>query len=234
MNKPNCYAHHLGECTKISKEHIVSQCIFKNANIHTSGLPIPAGKPVPISSLTAKILCSKHNSALADLDSEICILSEALSNIPRSQISQNVHVSGPRLERWLLKVVAGTLSSGWLPGLKVPPPRDVVRSLFGLIPLPPSVALYGVANVEKLVQPDEAFSFYHFSGTPPGTMGFFCTIQGLPLFFSMGLDDPEEQLRVIRHIGGFNVATATVQHHPPALVVAGYGAPYLTIQLDWH
>jgi hypothetical protein len=68
-----CWAGPLGNCGGgISREHYVSQCVFPDQSIFVQGLDWCLNEPkeVRIESLTAKILCRNHNSALSELDSE--------------------------------------------------------------------------------------------------------------------------------------------------------------------
>src|ERR1035441_9295323 len=67
-----CWASSLGTCGGgISREHYVSQSVFPNQSIFVQGLDWCLDKPkeVRIESVTAKILCRDHNTALSELDS---------------------------------------------------------------------------------------------------------------------------------------------------------------------
>ena len=69
-----CWAAPLGGCGGgISREHLVSKCVFPDQSIFVRGLDwcLDEPKEVRIETLTAKILCKDHNSALSELDSEV-------------------------------------------------------------------------------------------------------------------------------------------------------------------
>jgi hypothetical protein len=73
---PNCYLSYTRDCSKdISAEHYVSKSVLEafGKNIVIEGTPwlsVGEKREVGINSLTAKILCKRHNSALAPLDHE--------------------------------------------------------------------------------------------------------------------------------------------------------------------
>ena len=67
-----CWAAPLGGCGGgISREHLVSGCVFPDQSIFVKGLDwcLHDPKEVRIETLTSKILCKDHNSALSELDS---------------------------------------------------------------------------------------------------------------------------------------------------------------------
>ena len=63
----SCWAATLGGCgTKLSREHLVSAVLWTGPTVIVSGLPWckDAPKTVGVESITARILCRGHNSAL--------------------------------------------------------------------------------------------------------------------------------------------------------------------------
>jgi len=97
----------------------MSESVIKQlgAPIHVSGMPwLRPGetREIGVGSLTAKILCKRHNEALSPLDSEaglfFSILKKALIDLNRNTLSRKpiFHlVSGDALELWMLKVACG-------------------------------------------------------------------------------------------------------------------------------
>ena len=74
---PDCYARELGGCSRqISKEHYVSDAILRQVSLGESRVLVRnlqfqnpnTQERLGISSLVAKVLCSKHNSDLSDFD----------------------------------------------------------------------------------------------------------------------------------------------------------------------
>lgn len=110
---PACWARSLGGCAaKISREHIVSAALWDGPNITVVGLPWckDAAKPIGLSSLTAKILCRDHNTALSDVDKSAAASFRALQRSidleadrgkqrPRKWKIRRFEIDGKRLER---------------------------------------------------------------------------------------------------------------------------------------
>jgi hypothetical protein len=120
FSHPRCYLRDTCDCSKqYSREHYISKSVLKQlgAPLLLSGTPwLRPGETLEIAvgSLTAKILCKRHNEALAPLDSEaglfFSILSEALIELNRKTLSRKpiFHlVSGDALELWMLKIACG-------------------------------------------------------------------------------------------------------------------------------
>src|SRR5438552_1752759 len=65
-----CWAKSLSECSdQMSGEHLLTKALFPNG-LAIRGFPWCRGevKTVGVNALTAKVLCSKHNSMLSPLD----------------------------------------------------------------------------------------------------------------------------------------------------------------------
>ena len=120
FSHPSCYLRDTCDCSKqISREHYISKSVIEQlcAALRVSGTPwLHPGETLEIAvgSLTAKILCKRHNEALAPLDSEaglfFSILTKALTDLNRKTLSRKpiFHlVSGDALELWMLKVACG-------------------------------------------------------------------------------------------------------------------------------
>ena len=116
----NCWAATIGGCSKVSKEHLISQSTFhedvdyKPNLIKGYGLPWDENKliEIPFKSMSAKILCKNHNNALSSLDSEAGEIAKTfleLKNIfskKSAKINEKnlkFYYSGDLLERWFLK-----------------------------------------------------------------------------------------------------------------------------------
>ena len=115
----NCWAASLGDCDdKITREHVISQCLFKGDEITVQGFPWCLNEPktIGLSNLVAKILCRKHNNNLSDLDAAALrafdVLRESIRmNDVRGKLKQrfwrikHFKIDGPLLERWFLKTL---------------------------------------------------------------------------------------------------------------------------------
>lgn len=107
----------------LSGEHYISKSLLQaiGATVSVSGVPwLPDGeeKEIGINSLTARILCCRHNSALSPLDSAAGAFFEKLQaievDLQRSSLSRKhsfVLMSGEALELWMLKLACGLFYS---------------------------------------------------------------------------------------------------------------------------
>ncbi len=145
---PECYlACHLDCSTTLSREHFISEGILRELSsgrrqVWVGGLHFLGDgerRLVGSSSITAKVLCDRHNNALALLDAEALRLFRILRRISDGRIDPNSHslFSGRDIERWMLKSMLGLALSGLArdPGgertRSVPPPiqfLDAFRS----------------------------------------------------------------------------------------------------------
>ena len=184
-----CWAAPLGDCDKLSREHIISQSIFS----HGCGCPLiiegnhraPSGL-LAESSLAAKILCRKHNSALSPLDAEAGRLSEILLNSAKGQEIGRPELSGSLIERWALKTLINGLAAGWSDRRKWLPHESIVRSIFGQASLPRGCGLYSVDGDSKdLPNPQDAQVTPYWamrSETDKHLVGGQVRVHGLRLF----------------------------------------------------
>src|SRR5438445_5099914 len=117
MSNRVCYAAMLGGCSiKMSREHPMSQSIFGDIEmVETLGLPMPARKPIAIKSASANVLCTHHNSLLSDLDSEVGKIADGMQHL-REGRAAIVEIDGNNIERWFLKMAAGSAAARWAAG----------------------------------------------------------------------------------------------------------------------
>lgn len=122
---PQCYLAETNGCSKkISKEHYISKSLLdqiekQNAKIDIAGLtwiPREQYKSVGKASLTSKMLCQKHNSALSPIDGAICEFTRAISAIDADFLNEQpeglvCNVDGRYVERWILKTLIGMVTS---------------------------------------------------------------------------------------------------------------------------
>lgn len=168
-----CWASVLGDCDSISREHLVSKCLFKDS-VQIQGYSwLPKGeiKTIGINSLVSNVLCKKHNSMTSDLDTaslDSWLLAREhsrLINLRRKIKSthwKNVSftIDGLLLERWCLKVMTNMFYSksikliqGWVP------PDDLVHIIFGSKPLSQEAGLGFFTTVGDKYRISDSISF---------------------------------------------------------------------------
>jgi len=117
---PRCYLRSTKDCSeKITGEHFISRTVLEVLGdmVAIDGAPwLPAGerREIGINSLTAKVLCDRHNGPLSPLDRSAGELFGRLLGIHRdmrrSSLSRKGSIwltSGEALERWMLKAACG-------------------------------------------------------------------------------------------------------------------------------
>ncbi|MER8809230.1 hypothetical protein [Mesorhizobium australicum] len=122
---PACYMHSTNDCsTKISGEHYISENILRQfgPRLIVSGMPWqPAGQETRYGagSLTANILCDRHNSALSPLDAAagrfFRELGIAYGHVTKRSLSTKTSFflsSGEALESWAFKTLLGLYHGG--------------------------------------------------------------------------------------------------------------------------
>lgn len=176
---PHCWAASLSDCDrKMSREHVVSKCLFESDEIMVHGFHWCLGEPkkIGLSSLVAKILCKKHNSDVSDLDSAALDAFNAfrqaihLNNVrgkmkrPPVWSVKRFEIDGPRLERWFLKTLIN-LSFGreWIIGWGSHPEgtvsTDLVETAFGLRQFANGAGLYMAARAGDQIDSMDRVSF---------------------------------------------------------------------------
>ena len=125
QSQNGCYLGHTQDCAGgISGEHYISEVVLEQLSepaVAIDGvfwLPPGEQKIVGINSLTAKILCVRHNSALSPLDMEAGQFLRTVKHIHATLDASSLSrkrlisiVSGEALEQWILKVACGLFFS---------------------------------------------------------------------------------------------------------------------------
>lgn len=168
-----CWARELGDCGGgISREHLLSACIFPDKKVTIQGFSWCLEKPkeIGLESFVGKVLCRNHNSRLSVLDAEAGAAATRWQELGRLEDVRNAmparrwRVVRHRLdisliERWCAKstinlAYAGTPTITWHPGgepISIPP-LPIVRAVFGLAPFPEHMGLYHVSNKTPVPQ----------------------------------------------------------------------------------
>jgi hypothetical protein len=156
-----CYAAGLGDCYgKVNREHYISQSVLKQIgdgkSVTIRNMPFlkkDTPKEIGIASLTANVLCERHNSTLSVLDAvgaRMFAAMEAFIGGTEEALApeETIRIDGDAFERWLLKLFCGGLFSG---NIRIPefgrregkpPPTELARVLFGMDKFRPYKGLY--------------------------------------------------------------------------------------------
>lgn len=117
---PRCYARSRADCSRdLSSEHFLSEALLKRiqsaaGGVFVRGFPWQKSEVqrIGIASLASNVLCKHHNELLSPLDSEalrlVELIEQCLSHPPGSSEGT---VSGPLVQRYLLKVLCGSIAS---------------------------------------------------------------------------------------------------------------------------
>jgi hypothetical protein len=120
-----CLASKYNNCSGgISGEHYISKSILNLSSIddkvEISGLPWiepNTFEKIGINSLTANILCTKHNNDLSIYDAEILKLFKAFAEIDNHFNKScfldvnEIKIDGNKIEKWMLKTCLGLIAS---------------------------------------------------------------------------------------------------------------------------
>jgi hypothetical protein len=110
----NCYMAATGGCdTKISREHLISEGVLNilaEKQVELSGTPWLKGqkKILGFAALTAKCLCTRHNSLLSPIDVAGAKFFEAIQRCGITDTGPGLLflLSGHDVERWMLRSLA--------------------------------------------------------------------------------------------------------------------------------
>jgi hypothetical protein len=231
----SCYLRETNSCdAKITREHLVSESVlqvFAEKEVRVTGLPWLKGKQrvLPFDALASKCLCGAHNSRLAAIDEAGARFFAAFQTCGTTENppAQHFIVSGPDLERWLLKTAAALAVSGNF---------AIDSAVIGN-------ALDGVMNVLKLFEDVAAWR-------PP--LGLYA-MQGIGYQFTRKdefqlapiIRDGSDQLAgIITDIQGFQIGLLATDHpikgtgfdktiYRPGKLVFDLGRVTHSIQLCW-
>jgi hypothetical protein len=121
FSNPGCYAAELVDCSEnLSREHFISQGILRvlsrNGKVKIYGFRWQEENTtleLPTSTVSSRILCTRHNNALSGLDAMALRLFQGIDNVIL-QVARQDQVflfHGADLERWLLKTLCGAVFS---------------------------------------------------------------------------------------------------------------------------
>jgi hypothetical protein len=208
---PACFARDLGDCSsKISREHYISESVlglFGGEGITVSGLPGQPGLPwlahaeekeVSLASLTAKMLCERHNQALSALDATAANFFRFLTAKWSEDAIEVYLVRGYDLERWFLKMLCGLVASGMVTVnghrlSKWTPPAEWLEILFGSADVEAPAGLHSIV-AERYHFATESFMVHLVFSTDtaqPAALVF--AAEGIAFLFAMVALPPKRQ-----------------------------------------
>lgn len=212
-----CYAAALGDCSRqISVEHFISKSVLTFLSlsdlVSIQGLPWQIdgeSNTIPASRLGSKILCERHNHALSPLDDVGARFFRSLDGIhdsfrdPGVKLT-SVHLfSGHDIERWLLKLFCGLVSSeqassqtgvitDWAP------PVPWLRMLFRGKILPLGWGFYFLGEVGETQLVTRDFSVAPLSNPTMGAYGLLVSVFGRRFLFCMATPPDDRSSTLLR------------------------------------
>lgn len=190
---PKCYAAELHDCSnEMSGEHYISHGVLRA--LSRDGITIPVGgfpwlkddeiRSLPTQALESRILCKRHNRALADLDHVAKIFFMSIDRIdnahaggPPAEQDEVFFFNGHDIERWLLKTLCGIVFSrnaatrtneriiGWKPN------HHWLQILFGEERIPSTWGLYVEAEITHKAVINRGFACAPISNSLIGVHG---------------------------------------------------------------
>lgn len=228
----------MGGCSeKISREHLISRSLFPNPTVLVEGYDwCKESRSIGIDSLTRKILCARHNSALSIADETITKLN-AIANHPRIGIT----ISGRALECWFLKTLVnlsiGTdthIGCGMAESLPGWPPPYLAAVAFSSLRLTHSMGLY-ILNCEEPYKYKQGEIIFTPLVKDNSIGGALFGIAGLYFFLSINpgatpttIGDMTPSLIFPPH-----VRAATMSHRPIWLDFADKQGNVARMNIDW-
>jgi hypothetical protein len=230
----NCYARALGDCSPIiSREHYISENVLRlfDGNVaETSSPPWSrdgARKTIGINSLTGKILCDRHNSALSRLDELVGKFFRLV--IGKAEGQQFSVIRGYELERWLLKAYCGLVKVGAIKptGLFGPdgnPSGEALKILFCRNEIPPGCGFAHAIRGKNIPFQKGQFLWAGHNQDLFGVSGFYLQLDYFPMYFAFepvnGIPDPSKHKYLLRH-------------HPNSIQILRRGEHWAELHFGW-
>jgi hypothetical protein len=240
MNK--CWANSLGNCDRMSGEHILSNSVFSagcSCPILVEGVNrIRAGQPTR-GAEKSNILCGHHNSILSPLDEEIGKVARFQADANDENFNEPLYIQGELLERWLLKTVINAAVAGWLGQAKLFPSKDMVSSIFGFSKVPEGLGLYSVDGIDPNHRPSGGAGITPIIfniGRQQILAGAYVTVHGMPLFVSLNqeLASALEAGSIPMFMTKFSENGLTHLYHPGAIVIYRKRGEPAIIGISWN
>jgi hypothetical protein len=208
-----CWAECLGDCSgKISKEHIVSRGLFDGDALRVFGFSWckDEEKEISLPSLTAKILCVKHNNDLSEVDTSganaFAVFREMrrLTNVrekmtPRRWRVVRCSVNGSLLERWFLKTLINISTGSEYPIGKLAnkagqASEELVNVAFGRHIFTGRSGLYSAVHVGQMIHSSDKVEFSPLIKEQNYIAGGLFSFRGFRFLLFLDPEGPPERL----------------------------------------
>jgi len=214
------------------------------------GFPWCKEKPVEIgiSSLTAKVLCERHNNALSPIDSagaqgfEVLREIRRLANVrdrmrPHPWNVVRYRIDGPSLEQWFLKTLINLFCERGYPigrdsNAAGRPSERLVRIVYGLDSFMDRAGLYFVVRTGMLVNSTDTVSFAPLIKLGTHVEGGLFSFRGQRLLLFLEQEGPPEPLDGIR-LDGEDLGFAQLNFHNEQITVKTGRYPSQELKIDW-
>jgi hypothetical protein len=238
-----CYASLLGDCDgKITKEHFISASLLKHLHndpeFSISGFMRPGIDAIysktPLS-MSAKMLCKKHNEDLSELDNEILKISRISADAwahSSKGLALHCNVRGDFLERWVLKVTIGQAISGNAAKNDIPvkmfqPSVNWLNILFGKTTMPERLGLYFAPKIIDFLAQDSNTNKGAFIFAPlfmeTEFIGAMTRLFGFPFILTMAMSSENYSQNPLLEGSLYRPKQTTLHLHQSSL----------TLKLDW-
>jgi hypothetical protein len=218
-----CWAACLGNCSRaMSREHIISQSVFKDTKLLVEGVPwlgTSQARQLGRSALTGKVLCKYHNEQLSALDKVAGQLSAALRALFASQRTTTLSLDGWLYERWCLKVLLNICTSGWATGRMAVPAQEFVEVAFGRRRLDNGAGLYLLDVYSGRDTGADRFQWNILldSHTRSQVCGIITSLRGFVTMLTIRKGNPEPLISSLGKVGSCDLANVRLQYRPKAV-----------------
>lgn len=223
-SNPHCYARILNDCSnEMSKEHFVSKSVLSiiedsGKQMTISGPHWLAGgqnKKISVYSLASKVLCTRHNAALSNIDEIGKLFFQFIMGVNVTR--EVLMINGFELERWMLKLLCGYISSGNIsPKFKQwQPSNQWLQILFGREDVPIGSGMYILRGRDIKTSYNQILVWVIENDRKDNLNGLFFQIFGFQFLFFMGLPRWDIPQRIYK--SGWQM-----RYRPECLVIVNY------------
>lgn len=234
MASRQCIAASLGGCSPgLSREHYISRNLFSSETIYVEGFPWSGEEPkeIGVDALTARILCSNHNSVLSELDDAAKNIKNILfgrfavaPSTPRKSLRvESLEIDGTRLERWCIKFAMGAQVAYGLDDL---PSRQLLEACFGRRSMREPAGLYLHAEIGQEVAIQNSYGITALLDRDGCTKGWQFRLWGW-----MFVLWSEESLAPSDYV---NLKISSMLHRPRQLKYKEHGRLRQRLHLTWQ